>query len=293
MAKKKQEKTVYDHLEDHEKNAFWDKSGRLVFKEKTKEDFYPQFIIDAAFDLYLDGLTTEEISIKWDIDHNEVKEWYKSQSWRSKAKKINEKADVIVNQSKKIDTVSEKKELDKKHRGMIEWIQQEFLYTAKEDFQHEETKEQKRKQEWQLNRVKVLKLTGDAILALINKEREIAGVANITADTRDLPSDFTFTIKLPDEQNLNDTELQAILPSQDPHIFSTDADIRQLQIEAPKNENKVIPEHSEVDELDPVVMAQEYGEARPTVVNDANKSMKEIAKDIHPAFGFLQFGGGF
>lgn len=282
------EKSIYDELSEEEKLKFWDKTGRLVFEEVTGETEYPQFIIDSAFELYVDGLTIAEIAVKWDINESIVKKWSKSQGWKKKLDKINKRIEDLLVDEKVKNIVTVKQELDKKHTAMIEWLQQEFMYTIQEDYKNEkDPKQQKAKQFWQMNRAKVLKLSSDAIIALIQKERDIVGIDVKGGDVRELPSDFVFTIEVPNGENITDEQLENYLPSQDPHNFlDGDQFTPEIkQIEAPRQNPTT------VENLDPITIAQEIGMERQAKA--AQQQAQQNTAGNHPAFGYLPFGNSF
>ena len=287
---------LYDRLTKEEQNKFWDsENGTLKFKEITGEKYYPQFIVDRAFELFVDGLTIEEISIKWNIPPETVSYWSQNQDWVEKIERINRTVEAKYHAHKVKDALTERKDIDDRHLNVNREMQARTLHTVRlSDVIKTEMDPQRRRQmeQSQLNQIKVLKIATDCFNALINQERMIVGIKDVEIET-ELPTNFTFTIEVGDHA-IGDAGLESLLPSQDPHEFiPDDMSSESNQIDSPKEQGQIIvniPQESLKPSdapLDPITIA------RDNALLPVRHEPQPPKKQVHPAFGYLDMGPGF
>lgn len=283
---------LYDKLTDSEQNKFWcSETGKLKFKEMTGEHYYPQFIIDRAFDLYIDGLSSAEIAIKWQINIDTVERWCTEQNWVKKVERLHKTIESKFEKDKVNTVLTERQEIDKRHLNIVRGMQGEISRTINESFEWETDPVKKaRLLQAQLERMKVLKIATDCYSVLISKEREIVGIKEIEVE-HELPTDFTFIVKTGNKE-IDDGDLELILPSQDPHNF--DASGKELEDQRASLSNNTIEAGKPVvinvnaeeikQNIDPITIARDNGLQR--------HQQMQPEKKPHPAFGWIDIGGG-
>lgn len=281
-------KNRFTDLSKEEQDKFWDSTGRLKFKEMTGERDYAEFIINRAFELYVDDLTPTEIAVKWDIPEATVNNWCKTQNWEEKIQKIRGTVESKFVASKVKKALSDRQMIDQKHRGIVEWLQSEIKWEI--DSPTKDEKEEVRKN----IRMKTLKIAVDCYKVLIDQERLIVGIDDEETSDR-LPSDFVFQIQGMEGQILENAEqLRNALPSQNPHDYLPAGETlslnptQQEQAQTQAGQQQMSPVTIDVqrtgDALDPIIIARSNAfdnKAVPT----------EKALQPHPVFGYIQMPG--
>lgn len=294
--KKKEKSTkdwkLYDKLSEAEQNKFWcSDTGILKFKEMTGERYYPQFIIDRAFDLYIDGLSSAEIAIKWGINVDTVERWCSDQNWVKKVERLHETIESKFEKDKVKSALTERQEIDKRHLNIVRGMQGEISRTINENFDYETDPVKKaRLLQAQLERMKVLKIATDCYSVLISKEREIVGIKEIEVE-HELPTDFTFIVKTGNKE-IDDGDLELILPSQDPHNF--DATGKELE-----DQRSSLSDSNTIKAGEPIVVnvnAEEIREKIDPITIAKDKGLRRHQDEQpqpkpHPAFGWIDIGG--
>lgn len=277
--------SIYENLKEEEKLKFWDsKTGYLLFKEITGESFYPQFIIDKAFDMFLDGLTIEDISVKWNIPVGTIENWSSKQNWTKKVEKIFDTIESKMAKEKSDALLSERKEIDKRHRQIVKGLQGEIARTISQKFDHiKDIRLRKTEEQSQLNRMKVLKMASDCYSNMIKLEREIVGIENISNE-RELPQGFDFTIRVGHDV-IDQDDIDLYLPDQNPHEFTPDA-IENNEIitpQIPESSSDAIKVNFQKDEsLDPIMIAKNRGLNPPPPPPPVNNY-----PEPHPFLGYV------
>lgn len=276
---------AYDDLPEKEKDNFWDVDGRLIFKEMTLEVEYPQFIIDRAFDLYIDGMTIEEIAFKWSIPNSTVSKWSKQQNWVKKVEAIKAQLDQKYTSQKVKKALTVREEIDKKHLEITNWMQKEIAFELRVNPANNMMEEQRKNV-----RLRTLKLAVDCYATLINQERMIIGIKE-EAPTIELPTQFEFKLTAGtagNEQDIDAEQLRNLLPSQNPHEFLPAGHEQKLQLPETLSINaepvNLNTNNAHPSQIDPIKIAQQHAFED---VKPEKKKRNNGEHQIHPVFGYI------
>lgn len=277
--------SAYDDLPEKEKDNFWDVDGRLVFKEMTLEVEYPQFIIDRAFDLYIDGMTIEEIGFKWSIPNATVAKWSKQQNWVKKVEAIKAQLDQKYTSQKVKKALTVREEIDKKHLEITNWMQKEIAFELRVNQANNMMEEQRKNV-----RLRTLKLAVDCYATLINQERMIIGIKE-EASSIELPTQFDFKLTAGspgNEQDIDAEQLRNLLPSQNPHEFLPAGHDQRLQLPETLSINaepvELNTNNAHPSQIDPIKIAQQHAFED---VKPEKKKRSHGDHPIHPVFGYI------
>lgn len=277
---------AYDDLSEKEKDNFWDVDGKLVFKEMTLEVEYPQFIIDRAFDLYIDGMTIEEIAFKWSIPNSTVGKWSKQQNWVKKVEAIKAQLDQKYTSQKVKKALTVREEIDKKHLEITNWMQKEIAFELRVNQANNMMEEQRKNV-----RLRTLKLAVDCYATLINQERMIIGIKE-EAPSIELPTHFEFKLtagSAGNEQDIDAEQLRQLLPSQNPHEFLPAGHSETLRLPEtlsvkPEQVELNVRQNQSPSSIDPVKIAQQHAFED---VKPEKKKRNNNDPPIHPVFGYI------
>lgn len=274
--------SAYDDLPEKEKDAFWDVDGRLIFREVTRESEYAQFIIDRAFDLFIDGMTIEEIAFKWSIPQTTVAKWSKQQNWVKKVDAIKQQLDTKYTSQKAKKALSLREETDKRHTEITQWLQKEIAWELRVNQASNMIEEQRKKV-----RLQTLKLAVDCYATLINQERMIIGIKDETPSV-ELPTHFEFKLTAGtsgNPQDIDAEQLRQLLPSQNPHDFLPPGhtDTLRLPETISVESQPVISPNKPPSSIDPITIAQHHAfeDVKP------EKKKRRGDDNPNPVFGYI------
>lgn len=302
----------YDLISDDEKNKYFAPDGRCLFFEMTGESRYPQFVIDRAFDDYLEGLPLESIATKMGISSSTIGKWSSSQSWQQKVDKFKASLADKYEKDKLKEAAKKRKKIEDKHEQQVSWLQMEIQWEMNKPYPIGSENDPKAQFMFETRRnlrMKTWAITVNAMKTLIDVERAITGVDKEQENESRLPSSFTFELALPNGQTLNGIEdLRSVLPSQDPYAYiasqqpkalTDGSDTPQLARQdtnathndqtaitipvVPVSQNMPLVGGENKKPLDPIVIPNKVGEFEGTAA-------QEQAIKPHPVFGYLNMG---
>jgi hypothetical protein len=301
----------YDLLPKEEQDKYFGSDGSCLFQEMTGEASFPQFIIDRAFDLYFEGLTLEAIAAKWNIKLATVANWHRKQSWEAKIEKFKEKVDSQYEKEKVKEVVSKRKEIDDRHESTLKWLWMELQWEMNKPYPAEAQANDKAQLNFEMRRnlrMKTWQITINCYKSLIDTERVITGMDQPENNDKQLPTDFNFTLSLPEGTSLNGIEdLRSILPSQDPFSYNLKSSSENAPLaltdgsETPQLSNS-IPDFSKNNftPAEPIPNGERVKPIPPVVINpvviprlgmNTTPPLNQHAPAPHPIFGYLDMGG--
>lgn len=306
----------YDLLPAEEQQKYFAPDGTCQFQELTGETRYPQFIIDRAFDIYLEGTTLESVGVKLNIPLSTIQRWSTTQNWAHKIERFKTQVAEQHEKGKVKEAVQKRKKVDDKHEKIVNWLQMEIQWEMNKPYPIEATDEKSQFLfETRRNlRMKTWAITANSMKTLIELERMVVGMDQEIEKESMLPTHFTFELAMPNGSVLNGLEdLRMALPSQNPYGYdplALNAGASLSAATTPQIEDKGInpsmvipaPPSQTSQASDPFVRATNMpkvgGENKrpldPIVIPDKVGHNENPAGDQaikpHPVFGYLNMG---
>lgn len=211
-------------------SQYFDEFGKCTF-QADKNNPYPIEIIEYTKDLFFSGITLPNISKKTDINYDTIVSWAKKFKWEKLLQEVVEKSDKKYVKKRVKKALSEREQMDQKHKGMIQWLQKEIHdeITRKTFTKAEDDRKQVR--------MKTLKIATDCYVALIREERTIAGVSDNSVQDQ-IASEYEFNIIGADGNPIgSQQDMKSLLPNQDPHNYSLSDAV--IKVDAQEVTNRV------------------------------------------------------
>ena len=300
----------YDLLPVEEQQKYFAPDGTCQFQELTGETRYPQFVIDRAFDIYLEGTTLESVAVKLNIALSTIQRWSTTQNWAHKIERFKTQVTEQYEKGKIKEAVQKRKKVDDKHEKIVNWLQMEIQWEMNKPYpiEAQDEKSQFLFETRRNLRMKTWAITANSMKTLIEMERMVIGMDQEIEKENTLPTHFTFELAMPNGSILNGIDdLRMALPSQNPYGYDVNAlnasTVPQIENQS-INPSMVIPAPpSQTSQTsDPFVhavnMPKVGGENKkpldPIVIPDKVGHNENPAGDEgikpHPVFGYLNMG---